>query len=222
MLTLALFFVGASCADPETYYATVAVTNAQATRASIHERIRGHTRIRYTHETQLDVWDVLEVTDEDPADSSRIVDVYRNESKPKADRAYQREHSWPTSYGFPNDNLSNYPYTDVHHLHLADSSYNGSRGNLPFDWCNSGCAERATEHTNGIGGGTGQHPGNSNWRASDRWEVWKEPRGDIARGLLYLDVRYEGGVHTVTGIAEPDLILTDDRALIATELAPEI
>ena len=25
---------------------------------------------------------------------------------------YNREHTWPSSYGFPNDNASNYPYTD--------------------------------------------------------------------------------------------------------------
>ena len=31
-----------------------------------------------------------------------------------------------------------------------------------------------------------------------------------------MDVRYEGETHPVTGVAEPDLILTDDRSLIAT------
>ncbi len=28
--------------------------------------------------------------------------------------------------------------------------------------------------------------------------------------MLYLDVRYEGGTHGVTGMAEPNLVLTDD------------
>ena len=39
-------------------------------------------------------------------------------------------------------------------------------------------------------------------------------RGDVARALFYMDVRYEGGTHE-TGASEPDLILTDDQALIA-------
>ena len=34
------------------------------------------------------------------------------------------------------------------------------------------------------------------------------------RALLYMDVRYEGGTHGVTGFAEPDLVLTDDIELI--------
>ena len=37
----------------------------------------------------------------------------------------------------------------------------------------------------------------------------------MARALLYLDVRYEGDSHGVTGVQEPDLILTDDEGLIA-------
>jgi hypothetical protein len=38
----------------------------------------------------------------------------------------------------------------------------------------------------------------------------------VARALFYLDVRYEGGSHGVTGVSEPDLILTDDLGRIAT------
>lgn len=42
----------------------------------------------------------------------------------------------------------------------------------------------------------------------------------MARSLLYLDVRYEGRKHKVTGCQEPDLRLTDDRAAIVTEKGP--
>lgn len=216
MLALTLLASLTACVDVTAYYDGLEVGSPGATRASLHARIRGHTRIPYTSTTQLDVWSVLEITDEDPMNPDRIVDVYRNASLLKTERSYQREHSWPSSYGFPNNVVGNYPYTDVHHLHLADGSYNASRGNLPYDWCSTSCSERPTVATNGTGGGTGGYPGNSNWRASDRWEVWKERRGDIARGLLYLDVRYEGGTHPITGAAEPDLILTDERALIVT------
>jgi endonuclease I len=215
-LILLALVLGGTCADSYSYYTGLDLSSPEAVRTSLHAAIEGHTRIPYTSTTQLDVWTVLEITDEDPSDPTRIIDVYRNQSLPKVDRDYQREHSWPSSYGFPDDVSANYPYTDLHHLHLADSSYNASRGNLPFDACSSACVERPTEATNGIGGGTGMYPGNSNWRSSDRWEVWSERRGDIARGLLYMDVRYEGGSHPVTGAPEPDLILTDDRSLIVT------
>jgi endonuclease I len=32
--------------------------------------------------------------------------------------------------------------------------------------------------------------------------------------MFYMDVRYEGGTHGVTGVAEPNLILTDNASLI--------
>ena len=63
-------------------------------------------------------------------------------------------------------------------------------------------------------GGSGVYPGESNWTTAGVWEAWAGRRGDVARALFYLDVRYEGGVHGVTGAAEPDLVLTDDPSLL--------
>ena len=68
----------------------------------------------------------------------------------------------------------------------------------------------------GAGGGSGVYPGQSNWTTTGVWETWPGRRGDVARALLYLDVRYEGGIHSGTGAAEPDLVLTDDDSLVAT------
>jgi hypothetical protein len=41
-------------------------------------------------------------------------------------------------------------------------------------------------------------------------------KGDVARAIFYMDVRYEGGTHGVTHAAEPDLIVTDNQALIVS------
>ncbi|MCH2105637.1 MAG: endonuclease, partial [Planctomycetes bacterium] len=90
----------------------------------------------------------------------------------------------------------------------------------PFRNCSSSCTEKTTVFNNGHGGGSGTHPGNSNWTSGQgtqgSWETWIGSRGDIARAQLYLDVRYEGGSHGSTGHSEPDLILVDDESLIAT------
>jgi hypothetical protein len=48
------------------------------------------------------------------------------------------------------------------------------------------------------------------------WQTWGARKGDVARALFYLDVRYEGGTHGGTGASEPDLRLTDDLNLIAS------
>jgi hypothetical protein len=75
-----------------------------------------------------------------------------------------------------------------------------------------------TEANDGRGGAGGGYPGDSNWQTGmfteGIWEVWNGRRGDVARALLYMDVRYAGGSHGITAVAEPDLILTDDLQLI--------
>lgn len=39
-------------------------------------------------------------------------------------------------------------------------------------------------------------------------------KGNMARAMFYMDLRYEGGNHGVSGAAEPDLRLTDNASLI--------
>jgi endonuclease I len=204
--------------DLTDYYAAVDTTNSTTLRATLHATIRGHMRYPYTSGS-TDTWDILEIADEDPANPSRILDIYRNASYAKAgggNTDYNREHTWPKSYGFPDDVSGNYPYTDTHHLMLSDSGYNSSRGNKPFDDCTAACNEYVTVENNGVGGGSGSFPGWSSWADSTFWQVWTARKGNIARALLYMDVRYEGGAHPVTGHLEPDLVLTDNASLIQT------
>lgn len=214
------------------YYARVNTSSAEQLRCSLHAIIRGHTAYPYSAST-TDTWDILEIADEDPNNSARILDVYRNRSYAKvSDRAgtgtgitYNREHTWPNSLGFGsttgNRGLPNAPYTDTHMLYLSDTGYNADRGNKPYANCpqSSGCSERATEVNAGAGGGTGVYPGNSNWFRGPEgntgsFEAWNKRKGDLARAILYMAVRYEGGAHPVNGQSEPDLELTDNRALI--------
>jgi endonuclease I len=214
-------FIELASGPPPGYYDDVDAATMSFLRTTLHDTIDDHVRFPYTSGS-TDTWDILELADQDPGNSANILDVYKNASYPKAggNNNYNREHTWPNSYGFPDDGASNYPYTDCHALFLSNSSYNSSRGNNPFRSCSSGCTERPTDLTNGQGGGTGIYPGNSNWRtgsgSTGSWETWRGRRGDVARALFYLDVRYEGGTHGETGVSEPDLILTNDASLIQT------
>ena len=220
-----LFLVGYATESvaqpPPGYYGLVDTTSAATLRATVHEVIDDHTRFPYTS-SSTDTWDILEEADEDPSNTSNILDLYRNTSLSKqggGNSFYNREHSWPKSYGFPDNVVANYPYTDCHALFLCDSTYNSSRSNKPYRFCSPACSEKPTETNNGQGGGTGVYPGNSNWTSGQftpgTWETWIGRRGDVARALFYLDVRYEGGQHGVTNAAEPDLVLTDDETRIA-------
>ncbi|MCZ8167241.1 endonuclease [Silanimonas sp.] len=226
-------------AAPTGYYSRVNTSSASQLRCSLHETIKGHTAYPYSAST-TDSWDILEIADEDPANTARILDVYKNRSFAKvSERAgtgtgitYNREHTWPNSLGFSsqtgNLGLPYAPYTDTHILYLSDTAYNADRGNKPYANCpmSSGCSERATEVNNGTGGGTGMYPGNSNWvKGPDgnagSFEVFNARKGDIARAILYMAIRYEGGAHPVNGQGEPDLELTDDRSkIVITSASP--
>lgn len=199
------------------YYAPVDTSSAVSLRLTLNAVIDDHTRYPYTA-SSTDTWDILDIADEDPMNPANVLDVYKNASYPKAGAGnanYNREHRWAKSYGFPDDSSSSWAYTDIHHLIVANSGYNSARNNRYFDHCADSCTEYPTDLTNGVGGGSGVYPGNSNWGKGDRWEVWGFRKGDVARALLYMDVRYEGGTNTF-GSPEPDLVLTNNPALIQT------
>jgi len=201
---------------PADYYNTVDTSSPATLKSSLHEIIDDHTRYPYTS-SSTDTWDILELADQDPDNPSNVIDVYKNASYPKqggGNTFYNREHSWPKSYGFPSDGSTNYPYTDAHHLFIADSGYNSSRSNKPYANCAVNCLEKFTEFNNNRGGSVDD----SNWTegsfSQGSWQTWQGRKGDVARALMYMAVRYEGGTHGITGVSEPDLILTDDRTLI--------
>jgi len=221
------------------YYRHVNTSSASQLRCSLHQTIRGHTAYPYSGGT-TNTWTILEIADEDPNNAGRILDVYRNRSYTKgSERAgtgtgitYNREHTWPNSLGFSSSTgdlgLPYAPYTDTHMLYLSDTGYNADRGNKPYAICtqSSGCSERATEANSGFGGGSGTYPGNGNWfKGPDgnggSFEAWNHRRGDIARAVLYMAIRYEGGRDINTNQSEPDLEVTDDRSrIVMTSASP--
>ncbi len=207
---------GGGVGGPGGYYTGVVTTGASALRSSLHAVIDDHSKIPYTAST-TDTWDVLEFADQDPLDPSRVLDIYKNASYAKAgggNTFYNREHTWPKSLGFPDDGAGNYPYTDLHMLMVSDIAYNSSRGNLPFGNCTASCTEFPTQAYAGQGGGSGGFPGNSNWSNGSIWQVWSRLKGNVARAMFYMDIRYEGGTHGGTGVSEPDLRLTDNLSLV--------
>ncbi|UNK42595.1 endonuclease [Luteimonas sp. S4-F44] len=228
------FTVASSSTGGGDYYARVNTSSAAQLRCSLHATIRGHTSYPYSG-SGTSTWTILEIADEDPNDPGRILDAYRNRSYTKVSgRAgtgsgltYNREHTWPKSLGFPSatgdKGLPHAPHTDAHMLYLTDTDHNAARGNKPFADCGTqaNCSERATEANHGVGGGTGTFPGNSNWTDNAGFQVWRHRKGDMARAVLYMAIRYEGGTHPSTGQSEPDLELTDDRSrIVGTSASP--
>lgn len=226
---------GSTPGAPSGYWSSVNTSSAPQLRCSIHATIRGHTSYPYSG-SGTNTWTILEMADEHPGNSGQILDIYRNRAYTKVSAragtgsglTYNREHTWPKSLGFSaatgDKGLPNAPHTDAHMLYLSDTDFNSSRGNKPLANCTSGCTALATEANYGTGGGSAR--GQKNWFIGPdgnggSFETWDGRKGDIARAVLYMAIRYEGGKHPVTQQTEPDLELTDDRSkIVITSASP--
>lgn len=206
--------LGPAFADPPPgYYSSASGLAGDSLRLALHEIVDDHQRLPYTS-SATDTWDALGVCEQDPANPSRLITIYRNTSvlwsEQNTSIGWNREHTWPSSFGYTNDNGCNYPYTDLHQLRAASPSYNSARGNRPYDWCTSTNCEAFSAE------GTPFSNLSSGFGSTGSWETWEDRRGDVARNIFYMDMRYEGGNHSVTGCSEPDLRITDNRNLIVS------
>jgi endonuclease I len=198
----------AACYTLASVSTSASLDSAPISRAEIHALIDDHTRVLYSGGAGVNTRDVMKEADQHPDDPRSIVTFYKNSKVTAADTGnWNREHIWPISYGGDrDDDFCNYQYSDLHALFASDASYNTSRGNKPFDDCHSGCSDRVAEG----------HPSAPNRFDKDSWEVWDGRKGEAARAIFYMDVRYEGGKHAGTDCDEPDLMLTDDLSLVVT------
>ena len=203
----------------EDYYIGVDTTDATTLRTTVHDIIKVALSFNYSTAGNInDTWHILSEADANPSAPGFMIMVYKNNSLEYFGggvQEYNREHTWPQSRGFSSGSMgaNNAARTDAHHLMISDAVYNNDRGNSYFDNCNASCTENPTTATNGIGGGSGVYPGNSNWYTGTIYEVWKERKGDIARAMFYLDVRYEGDQADPDSSPpqnEPDLQLVED------------
>ncbi|MCX4734093.1 endonuclease I family protein [Streptomyces sp. NBC_01363] len=157
----------------DTYYQDALGKTGTQLKSALHAIISNQTKLSYSQ-----VWDALKVTDEDPANSSNVILLYTGRSQSKNSNGgavgdWNREHVWAKSHG--NFGTATGPGTDIHHLRPEDVTVNSIRGNKDFD--NGGSA---------VSGAPG------NYTDSDSFEPRDAVKGDVARMLLYMAVRYEG------------------------------
>jgi endonuclease I len=170
---------------PPGYYDDAIGLSGEALKTALHNIIDDHTEYSYNDLRDF----ILENTDEDPNNPDNIILLYTGRSQNKntfggnADD-WNREHVWAKSHGdFGNDPPCG---TDAHHMRPTDASVNSARGNKDFD--NGG-----QEHSEALG----------NYYTSSTWEPRDAVKGDVARMIFYMAVRYEGDN------GEPDLEVVD-------------
>ena len=138
------------------------------------------------------VWKFLE--DAHQNDSNSIFLFYTNRIMSKTDKAsgvnqaendfWNREHIWPQSKGLKGTDARR----DLHNIVAVDRSVNSSRGNKYFDE-----------------GGLPHSECKECLHNQDSWEPPDRVKGDIARIIFYMDLRYDGDDFTGT----PDLVAID-------------
>ena len=177
---------------PQGYYDQANNLSSDELKEALHQIISNHVIFPYTSNS-TDTWDILQQSDQDPNENNNMILVYTGRSQEKGYRdgsgnysqyengngtqsnSWNREHIWPKSHGFPDEDDN--AYTDVHNLKPCDRSVNSSRGTKDFDF------------------GGNQHSEASDCLTdSDSWEPPDYVKGDIARILFYMVVRYDPGV----------------------------
>lgn len=122
----------------------------------------GFTRVDYGASRYI-----LDETDRDPNNSSRVILVYLGTSVSGAwdgGVTWNREHVWPQSLlGVSVDNNSVNQGSDLHNLKPSNPAENSSRGNKFFDWSTD----------------------------ADSYLPRAEVRGDVARILFYMATSYD-------------------------------
>lgn len=181
-MILTLSFYSVCFAD---YYDGTEGLTGETLKLTLHNIIDDHVEFSYD-----DLRDyILPNTDEDPTNSNNVILLYTGISQPKSEFGglvdeWNREHVWAKSHG---DFGNNPPAgTDAHHIRPTNVYINSNRGNRDFD---AGGSPVYTYNGSTLGG----------YRTDDTFEPLDNVKGDVARMIFYMAVRYEGGS------GEPDL-----------------
>jgi endonuclease I len=188
---------------PPGYYAATEGKTGAELRAVLHRIVRGHNVVPYNSGSRTDTVDALKVLDADPDTTNNVLLVYApGVSVPASSygtTGWNREHLWPNSFGLDDTEPA---VSDLHNLRACDANVNSARGNKCYDTSDTNSPSyKFPAHAEAPSCSTD----------SDSWEPPNSQKGDIARALLYLAVRYTGDATN-----EPVLRLTDNPALIAS------
>jgi len=165
----------------EAYYKGTNGKSREELKRTLHQIISKQDNISYG-----EAYYALDETDQDPNNHNNVMLFYTGRSESKSRKGggkddWNREHVWAQSHF----NYNNTIKSDLHNLKPTDVSVNGRRGNLDFDIeCDqphkkkSGCTPE------------GEAP--DTFYDGNSWEPRDEIKGDVARILFYMAVRYEG------------------------------
>ncbi|MCZ4693542.1 hypothetical protein DWB61_00835 [Ancylomarina euxinus] len=155
---------------PDNYYTSASTLSGAQLRSQIQSIISsGVKKLPYTS-SSTDVWDMCEAGDQNPDNASQVWQIYKEQGISKSahvsgSTGWNREHVWAKSHG--DFGTSAGPGTDGHHLRASDAKENGNRAALDFANVNGPRTKNATFY-----------------------EPPLSAKGDVARSIFYMAVRY--------------------------------
>lgn len=177
--------------DVYSYYSSVNGLKGNDLKKGLYELIRGHEFVKYDGASNN--WKAMyRIIDADPKDPTAINMTYSGVMY--GETQFDREHIWAKNLGFTDyKNLE--PGVDLHNLHPALAGINSYRGTLEFD----------NVPSDGV---LNTYYGFRFKKDYPAFEPALCSKGDIARTIFYMAVRYEG-LEKVDGVARalPELEL---------------
>ncbi len=190
-LLAVLFSQGLFAQAPSGYYNSATGKTGTELRAALHDIIDGHTTISYQQ-----IWNAFWSTDN--KGNNVVWDMYSDGANysynyytgnsndqcgtyEQEGDCFNREHSWPQSW-FSNAAT---PTTDLHHIFPTDGFVNYQRSNFPFGEVSN--ATWTSQNGSKLG------PCKSSLGYTGKvFEPIDEYKGDFARAIMYMSVRYYG------------------------------
>lgn len=191
LVTLVLIALGGSlfAQAPAGYYSNATGKTGDELKTALHEIIKGHTSISYSN-----IWNAFWTTDN--KGNNVVWDMYSDgatysysyvngddqcgEYVQEGD-CYNREHSWPQSWFSGNDQAV--PSRDLHHIFPTDGFVNAQRGSYPFGEVNNATWTSQNGSKLGVCNSSLGYTGTV-------FEPIDEYKGDFARAMMYMSVRY--------------------------------
>lgn len=168
---------------PAGYYAAAEGLTGVALKSALHEIIDDHASI------DADSFMALRLLDQDPDNTNNVLTVYSGTSEPKfsdGGLTWNREHCWPLSFGIGSE--SSLAGADLFNLRPCLTGVNQTRGSRSYD-------QASTSHPTDSAvppPGAPECLYDANGGQGGIWTPRPSEKGDLARAMFYMAVRYDG------------------------------
>lgn len=163
---------------PANYYDSCKGLKGEALKDALHNIIKGHKTYGYSSTSSF-----YKDIDRDPYDSGKMYFIYTGETS--ISTSYNKEHVWAKSHGNFGTRIPE--GSDLHNLHPCNSNLNSTRSNLDF--------KEGGEIISGYVG--------NNKKTSSSFEPSDFSKGDVARTIFYMAVRYSGDGEKKLEVSSP-------------------